>query len=517
MTTPEKYRFGNYQVHTRWDGAPVELGRGAMGVTFKAFDAVLGHDVALKVLKVRAADPPQAQQERRDRFLREARAAAQLQHPNVAAVYHYGVREADGQCFYAMELVKGETLEARLRREGPLPAAEALELVAQVARALEAAKALHLVHRDLKPANLMLTPRPDPTVKVIDFGMAQAAAARERDGFSGTVEYASPEQLSGASVDGRSDLYALGVTLWQLLSGELPFRGSSAEVKQQHLHARLPLEQLPGVPQPAVALLEKLLQKEPDDRFQNATELLEAIREALDAIQGGRTLSWLLKPKRWRFRMPRTSAGSRTRPLRRALAWASLVVVLLGVALTAFRECSRPPPAPFALEVQVVHEEGGRQGLTGRDLGWVRLERGTEGYAEPIREDGTAHFAALPAAFRTRPVSIRLVDSADFELSSPNEQRLPEGGRLELAVRKKPGRIAGRVQDEDGNALAGAKVSVAGLSALTDSAGHFEFVIPGERLKLALELGVVKAGYLAKHFRVVPNANEVVVQLRRAP
>jgi Protein kinase domain len=165
-------RFDHYQVVNHTDGTPVELGRGAMGITFKAFDTVLGNEVALKVIDARIADHPEA----RERFLREARAAARLRHPNVASVFYYGIRKSDGQCFYAMELVEGETLEGRLRRSGSLPSALALEVIAQVARALVGIEVHGLVHRDLKPANLMLVQGPEFTIKVIDFGLAKAAA-----------------------------------------------------------------------------------------------------------------------------------------------------------------------------------------------------------------------------------------------------------------------------------------------------------------------------------------------------
>jgi serine/threonine-protein kinase len=148
-----------------------------MGVTYRALDTVLGHAVALKVIDARIAGHADA----RERFLWEARAAARLRHPNVASVFYYGVRKSDGQCFYAMELVEGETLEARLRREGPLGVPFALEVVAQVARAMSAAESQGLVHRDLKPSNLMLTQGPDITVKLIDFGLAKTPTASESD------------------------------------------------------------------------------------------------------------------------------------------------------------------------------------------------------------------------------------------------------------------------------------------------------------------------------------------------
>jgi predicted Ser/Thr protein kinase len=184
---PDQGRFDHYELVCRMDGTFEELGRGAMGVTYRARDTVLGHAVALKVLDARIAAHPDA----RERFLREARAAARLRHPNVASVFYYGVRTSDGQCFYAMELVEGETLRARLHRQGPLPVPVALEVVAQVARALGAAEARGLVHRDLKPSNLMLVGGPGFTVKVIDFGLAKAVAGTEEStltcgGFVGT-------------------------------------------------------------------------------------------------------------------------------------------------------------------------------------------------------------------------------------------------------------------------------------------------------------------------------------------
>src|SRR6202022_4383863 len=166
-----------------------------------------------------------------------------------------------------MELIEGETLEARMSREGPLSAAFALEVVAQVARAMSAAESQGFVHRDLKPSNLMLVQGPDLTVKVIDFGLAKAATASESDithgGFVGTPAFASPEQFSGAGVDIRSDLYSLGVVVWEMLTGKALFRGSPAEVMYQHQHKPLPLEHLQGIPQPAVALLKLLLEKDP--------------------------------------------------------------------------------------------------------------------------------------------------------------------------------------------------------------------------------------------------------------
>ena len=170
--------FGDYEIARREDGSLWELGRGGMGLTYRARDTVLHRSVALKVIEV----PPGAGNSPavRERFLREARAAAALRHPNVAAVYHFGTVPEPDRCYYAMELVEGETLEARVRREGPLKVAHVLEIGEQVTRALIAAANQGLIHRDLKPGNIMLTRSEDSSagfeVKVIDFGLAKVTA-----------------------------------------------------------------------------------------------------------------------------------------------------------------------------------------------------------------------------------------------------------------------------------------------------------------------------------------------------
>src|SRR5436309_1575990 len=229
--TPGPLRYAHFEVDVAADGFPVELGAGAMAITYRARDTVLNSVVALKVIDRSIAQNPGA----RSRFLREARAAANIHHPNVARVTYYG--EQDGECFYAMELVEGETLEARVRRDGPMPLALALEVIEQAARALAAAEACGVVHRDIKPSNLMLESDPSGalTVKAIDYGVAkvmgpqaESGAEQTQAGFLGTPAFASPEQFIGAGqmpIDTRSDIYSLGVTLWYLLCGRTPFVG----------------------------------------------------------------------------------------------------------------------------------------------------------------------------------------------------------------------------------------------------------------------------------------------------
>src|SRR5215472_5346657 len=229
--TPGPLRYAHFEVETGADGFPVELGAGGMGITYRARDTVLNSEVALKVIDRKVAQNPGA----RSRFLREARAAANIRHPNVARVTYYG--EQDGECFYAMELVEGETLEARVRRDGPMPLAFALEVIKQAARALAVAEVCGVVHRDIKPSNLMLESNPSETVmvKIIDYGVSKVIGPQEevgaeqtRAGFIGTPAFASPEQFVCAAqlpIDTRSDIYSLGVTLWYLLTGRTPFVG----------------------------------------------------------------------------------------------------------------------------------------------------------------------------------------------------------------------------------------------------------------------------------------------------
>jgi len=283
--TPGPLRYAHFEVEVGADGFPVELGAGAMAITYRARDTVLNSAVALKVIDRRVAQNPGA----RSRFLREARAAANIHHPNVAQVTYYG--EQDGECFYAMELVNGETLEVRVRRDGPMPLALALQVVEQAARALAVAEVCGVVHRDIKPSNLMLESDTSDAlvVKVIDYGVAKVmglqaepAAEQTQAGFIGTPAFASPEQFAGAGqlpIDTRSDIYSLGVTLWYLLSGRTPFVGRTMEEIRARQTGELPLEQLRNLhlPGQVISLLKSMLAPDPKDRPQSARELLSAV------------------------------------------------------------------------------------------------------------------------------------------------------------------------------------------------------------------------------------------------
>ena len=254
--------------------------------------------------------------EARERFMREARTAAALRHPNVATVYHFGIREENGQCFCAMELVEGETLETRVRRTGPLDSLTTIEIGLQVSSALAAAEKQGLVHRDLKPANLMLvaadseadTPKsghaeaPNIVVKVIDFGVAKAlvekpdAMGLTHGGFVGTPAFASPEQFTDARVDVRSDIYSLGGTLWYLLTGKRPFQGTTIEqIRASQGSRALPIEQLKTarVPSRLISLIVSMLagtSRAPDVRALTL-QLQDCRAQILDRWKSARRLA----------------------------------------------------------------------------------------------------------------------------------------------------------------------------------------------------------------------------------
>src|SRR6476469_7771888 len=289
-------RFGVYEIDCHADGSFCELGRGAMGVTYRATDTSLQRKVALKIIKIEIAE---RNADARERFVREARAAAALRHEHIATVYQFGMRRETGQYFYAMESTEGETLDERVHRAGPLNARSTIGIAQQVTSALAAAEKHGLVHRDLKPANLMLINADDPevmgsdqarskrnkiralrksgipVVKIIDFGLAKAfhtatdPKSLTHDRFVGTPAFASPEQFEHSALDVRSDIYSLGETLWFALTGKTPFAGRTlSEIHRAQESNRLPVEQFKGahVPHRLKSLLESMLAFEPASR-----------------------------------------------------------------------------------------------------------------------------------------------------------------------------------------------------------------------------------------------------------
>jgi serine/threonine protein kinase len=320
LTTPEQavHRFEHYELVMGEDGKPVELGRGAMGITYKAFDVDLHCPVTLKVISEQYLGDESV----RLRFLREARAAASVRHPNVASVFHLG--RIGQNYFYAMEFVEGETLENLIKHSGKLEVRPALEIATQVAASLAAVHKQKLVHRDIKPSNIMVGLEEGGAIiaKIIDLGLAKPApdapaeAAISTPGaFAGTPAFASPEQFAGIGVDIRSDLYSLGLVLWKMVTGHVVFKGSPAEVMHQHQHAPLPLEELEHVPQPVVVLLEVLLEKDPARRFQNPAELLTAMPTITGAVDARRRIT---RQSLQKMSSDTSHVGTRKRPTRLA-------------------------------------------------------------------------------------------------------------------------------------------------------------------------------------------------------
>ncbi|MCZ7645211.1 MAG: serine/threonine protein kinase [Planctomycetota bacterium] len=263
-----------------------KIGRGAMGSVYRARQTALDRVVAVKVLYPHVAENPQLI----ERFQREARASARLNHPHIVQGIAVGQDEASGFWYFAMEYVDGATLWEILHQTGPLEERRALELARDIAKALECAHKNGIVHRDIKPDNILITREGQP--KLADLGLAklladEAAAATQSGVAVGTPHYMAPEQVAGETkrIDTRTDIYALGCTLYHLLTGRTPFEGKAATLimtKQLNELPRPPHELRPGLSAGCSQLVLKMMQKRRSHRFQNPTELLEALERHLE-------------------------------------------------------------------------------------------------------------------------------------------------------------------------------------------------------------------------------------------
>jgi len=250
-----------------------EIGRGGMGIVYRARDTILDREVAYKVLPANLKDHPAALRN----FFREAKSAARLNHPNIVTVYDAG--EEAGNYYIAMEFIDGETIKSIIQRDGAIPGKAALLIAGQVCRALDYAHERKVVHRDVKSSNVMWTR--DKSTKLMDFGLAKVL--EEVKGYqtlaSGTPYYMSPEQALGKEVDSRTDIYSLGVTLFELVTGQLPFK--SGDAVYHHVHTPPPEAKtiMAEIDESLNSIILRCMQKDPRDRFQSAKELLEALKK----------------------------------------------------------------------------------------------------------------------------------------------------------------------------------------------------------------------------------------------
>jgi len=312
--------LGTYRIVER-------LGQGGMGVVYKAIDTSLDRHVAIKVLSPELAHNP----ELINRFRSEAKAQASLSHPNIATLYSFV--QTGGQCLIVMEFLDGDTFEELLLRKGKLPWYGAVSLTKQALLGLGFAHQKGIVHRDIKPANLMLTS--SGTVKVMDFGIAKVLGAqnRTRTGLRmGTLRYMAPEQIRGQQVDARTDIYCLGVTLYELLTGDAPFKADSDfELMSAHLNVPPPRFTAAHreIPPDVEKCVLKAMAKEPADRFQSAQEFASLLETASSFAQSPKTL----------VEGQETGAGKKaanrsTKPAAIAL-WLGITVYAVSFALNA--------------------------------------------------------------------------------------------------------------------------------------------------------------------------------------
>ncbi len=315
MTEAGPRILGRYEIQE-------EIGRGMMGVVYRALDPALGRTVALKTVSLLLAVPDEDRAGFEQRFLNEARVAAGLNHPGIVVVHDVGRDPGSASLYIALEYLEGETLSERVKREGHLDWREALRLTAKVADALHHAHERHIVHRDVKPANIMVLPNGQP--KLMDFGIAKIPASQLTNAgeFFGTPSYMSPEQATGEPLDARSDVFSLGAVLYLLLTGTRAFDAPSVPGILARVANKDPLppsKLTPGLPAVVDDVVARALAKDPGQRYATAHMLAEDIQDVLAERAPRHRATWTPPPPaddtmRSGARPPRPQARRSLRP-----------------------------------------------------------------------------------------------------------------------------------------------------------------------------------------------------------
>jgi predicted Ser/Thr protein kinase len=306
-----------------------KVGSGGMSKVYRAHDRLLERTVALKILHEQYSQDD----EYVERFRREARSVAQLTHPNIVTVIDRG--EHEGRQFIVFEYIDGENLKQLVEREGPLPARQVIELGLQIASALASAHARGVVHRDVKPQNVILTDEGRP--KVTDFGIARSSDVESvtlTGTVMGTSEYIAPEQARGEAVDYRSDVYSLGVILYELCTGDVPYPGENpVSVAMRHLHEPVPSARAhrPDIPGRLDAAIRKAMAKDPAERFGSMDELIAALEGSLRGLGDGEQTIVLPAPAR-----PRRGRRAARRVVRAVVLSVLALLLVAAAAVGAF-------------------------------------------------------------------------------------------------------------------------------------------------------------------------------------
>ncbi|MFI5279683.1 MAG: serine/threonine-protein kinase [Gemmatimonadales bacterium] len=334
MEEPRPSQIGKYQLTDL-------LGQGAMGVVYRALDPVLNRYVAIKLMSEGIASDPQL----RDRFMREAQSAGSLQHPNIITIFDFG--ETDGHLFIAMEYIDGADLSEIIERKDPLPVTAKLDIMIDVLHALNYAHTRKVVHRDIKPANIRVST--DGRAKLMDFGIARLEDSKltQSGMLVGTPHYMAPEQVTSGQVSPATDIFSLGVVLYEFLTYRTAFMGDTLHAVLYKIVGENPpsLRDTPGVPDSVVKIVEKALAKDPQQRYAAAGAMAEALTNARTALSAGAPVT--IHSRRTPLM---TTADSLPRPgrLRRWIGVAAGAALLVGAAGWFVLSQRRAPNAPAA-------------------------------------------------------------------------------------------------------------------------------------------------------------------------